>query len=115
MSVRFNGIGDIVATFTTAEAEVGDIVKVSANRNVEHAADGESICGLVVSKNGSYVGVQIKGAMKVPCSDAALALGRTVLVADGANGVKKAGAGVIGVQALVVDIDTAKSEAIVIL
>ncbi len=37
MNVRFNGIGDLVATFQTASAELGDVVKISENGTVEKA------------------------------------------------------------------------------
>nr|DAE27286.1 MAG TPA: hypothetical protein [virus sp. ctWpE22] len=104
MNVRFNGIGDLVATFQTASAELGDVVKISENGTVEKAGDSDGFCGQVVSKNGGYVGVQIKGAMELPCTDSTLELGRAQIVPDGNNGVKKAAEG--GVAALIVEKDT---------
>ena len=115
MSVRFNGISDVVVTFNTANAVVGDVVYVSGNKTVEKAKTSDSLCGLVVSKNGGFVGVQIKGAMELPCSDATLALGRQEIIPDGSNGVKKAASGTSGLPALVVDVDTASSKVTVIL
>ena len=35
MSVCFNGISDVVVTFQTASAAIGDLVAVSANKTVE--------------------------------------------------------------------------------
>jgi hypothetical protein len=115
MSVRFNGISDVVVTFNTANAVVGDLVCVSANKTVEKATANSTLCGLVVSKNGGYVGVQIKGAMELPCSDATIALGRQEIVPDGSNGIKKAASGAAGLAVLVVDIDAENSKVTVIL
>ncbi len=115
MSVRFNGVSDVVVTFNTESAEIGDLVSISGNKTVEKAGSTDSICGLVVSKNGGFVGVQIKGAMELPCSDGTVALGRGTLVPDGENGVKAAASGAAGLAALVVDIDTDNSRVTVIL
>ena len=115
MSVRFNGISDVVVTFNTADAVIGDLVYVSANKTVEKATTSNTICGLVVSKNGGYVGVQIKGAIELPCSDSTIALGRQEIVPDGSNGVKKPTSGSVGLAVLVVDIDSENSKVTVIL
>ena len=88
MSVCFNGISDVVVAFQTASAAIGDLVAVSANKTVEKAGASDSICSLVVSKNGGFVGVQIKGAMELSCTDSAIALGRQEIVPDGSNGIK---------------------------
>ncbi len=115
MSVRYNGINDVVVTFTTTSAAIGDLVYVSANKTVAKAAASNTICGLVVSKNGSYVGVQIKGAMELPCSDTNLALGRQEVIPDGSNGIKLPASGGKGLSVLVVDIDSTNSKATIIL
>lgn len=94
---------------------MGDLVYISGNKTVEKAGTSNTICGLVVSKNGSYAGVQIKGAMELPCSDPSMALGRQELVPDGSNGVKLADSGSKGLSALVVDIDTENSKLTAIL
>lgn len=115
MSVRFNGISDAVATFNTTQAEIGDVVTVSGNKTVEKAKSTDSFCGVVVSKNGNFVGVQIKGAMELPCTDSTLTLGRQEILPNGTNGIVKAGTGVSGTPVLVVDVDTAGSKVTVIL
>lgn len=115
MSVRFNGISDVVVTFNTASAQVGDLVAVTAGKTVEKAAEADSICGLVVSRNENFAGVQIKGAMELPCTDKTVGYGRQEIVPDGANGVKKPEDGASGLAVLVVDLDEQKQTITVIL
>ncbi|MGI5895570.1 MAG: hypothetical protein ACOX6U_01315 [Oscillospiraceae bacterium] len=115
MSVCFNGISDVVVTFQTASAAIGDLVAVSANKTVKKAGASDSICGLVVSRNGEFVGVQIKGAMELPCTDSTIALGRQEIVPDGSNGIKKPASGASGLPVLVVDMNSDKSKVTVIL
>lgn len=118
MNVRFNGIGDMVATFINSSAQIGDIVTVSANSTVSKAAAGNSICGVAVSKNGNYLGVQVHGAVEVSYTGA-LSLGRALVTAAGSNAVKavteaEAPKGA-GLPVLIVDLDTTKSIATMIL
>ena len=114
MSVKFNDIGSLVATFTTSTAKIGDVVALSANGTVVKATSSDTVCGVVVSLNGTAAGVQIKGAMTIACTDINMTLGRVVLAAAGSNKVKVSADG-SGVPALVVDIDAVGNTVTVIL
>ena len=105
MSVKFNEIGSLVATFATSTALVGDVVALASAGTVAKATSSDTICGLAVSKGNGVVGVQIKGAMTFSCTDSNMTLGRVVLAAAGSNKVKVSADG-SGVPALVVEIDT---------
>ena len=118
MNVRFNGIGDMVATFINSSADLGDTVPVTATSTASQAQDGNSICGVAVSKNGNYLGVQVRGAVEVAYTGA-LSLGRALITAGGDNKVKavsesEAPKGA-GFPVLIVDLDSERSIATIIL
>ncbi len=88
MSVSFGGFNSNIATFkTAAELECGCGVKVSESNTVALCSDGDSFCGFVVNGEGGYASVQLSGVVTVPYTDAAPAVGYTMLASDG-NGIK---------------------------
>lgn len=88
MSISYDGIGKVVATFECfSNVEVGDLVVVSQNKKVAKAMAGNQIVGVCVSKNGDYVGVQIKGAITMPYNST-VPVGYVGVVADENNKIK---------------------------
>ena len=114
MSVIFNGIGALVATFRNEDAEVGDIVTITDQNTVKKAGFVDTFCGLVVSKNGGYVGVQIKGGMELRCYDENLSIGRHYIAVDNNNALRLE-EGPNAVPAMVVETDLDAGKATIIL
>jgi len=95
MSVSFGGVGEVFATFKThGTVAAGEPVGMQANGQVKTCAAGAEFIGVAgsVAADG-HANVQVKGYCEAVYSSTAPALGRTVLVADGAGGVKTAQAG----------------------
>ena len=103
MNVSFDGIGDGLVTFMTGNAVRGSVVKVSAPGTVAACSAGDAFDGVAVFVDGEYAGVRLDGFVTVKYSGAAPAVGRAVLTADAAGGVKTAEN---GDTYLVVDKDT---------
>lgn len=111
--MKYDAIGDVTATFkVSGELAVGDIVTLKENDTVKKAAANDTLVGVCVSLNGSYAGVQIKGGVCVPCSDATLTVGyqQLKIAADGS-----AAKGTAGTFYLVVNADTSAKTATIIL
>ena len=104
MNVSFDGIGDKPVTFLTSNATSGAVVKVSAAGTVALCSAGDAFDGVAVLVDGGYAGVLLNGFATLAYSGTAPAVGRAVLVADGAGGVKTAES---GDTYLVVDKDAA--------
>lgn len=110
--VSFEEIGAVTATFlATEDVTPGEVVKISANGQVDACAAGEAFCGLALSNRKGFAGVQVKGFMTLPISGS-VSLGQVVLAADGTGKVKTA---TTGVTALVVSVDTDAGTAVVCL
>lgn len=113
--VSFEEIGAVVATFQAQEGvKAGQVVKITGNGQVGPCGAGESFCGVALSCEDGYAGVQVSGFAAVAVSGAA-ALGWTELTADGAGGVKTAAQGDAGSKVLVVEMDQAGERAVVCL
>ena len=110
--VSFEEIGAVTATFlATEDVPPGEVVKISANGQVDACAADEAFCGLALSNRKGFAGVQVKGFMTLPISGS-VSLGQVILAADGTGKVKTA---TTGVTALVVSVDTDAGTAVVCL
>lgn len=75
MSISINGIGETVITLKTATTvNIGDFVTLSGNGIAVKAETNAEPVGVCVSKNGTYLGVQIAGGMTLP-QDGTLTIG----------------------------------------
>ena len=102
----FEGIGQWAATFACDGVKEGELVKISANGTVAACADGDAVCGMVVSaaRDGVACAVALGGMVTAGYSgSSAPAVGWSGLAADGSGGVKASSA---GRSYLVVDVDT---------
>lgn len=107
MSVSFGGLLESTATFKTAASiTAGKLVKMSANGTVAACSDGDKFCGYVVSGDGSYAAVQVRGIVTVPYTGTAPSVGFASLVSDG-TGVKTSNS---GREHLVISVDSTGSK-----
>lgn len=89
MSIKFNGIGNMVVTFkAAAPIKAGVPVRPSANETVAAASNSSTFVGVAESYSNGLVGVRIRGYFELPYSSNAPAIGFTKLAADGNGGVK---------------------------
>ena len=105
MKLSYEGIGQWAATFACTEVSEGEMVKISGNGTVAACSDGEGFCGMVlsVSRGGDACTVALGGLVTAGYTGTAPTVGWSVLVGDGAGGVKTAET---GREYLVVDVDT---------
>lgn len=104
MSVSYQGIGQVCATFLTMNAVEGQVVKMISKKMVAKCSDGNDICGVALHKRGTQCTVQVAGFVTVPYSGTAPSVGWATLCANGTGGVKTATEG--GHTFLVVDVNT---------
>ena len=109
MSISYQGIGQVCATFLTMNATEGHVVKVSSKKTVAKCSDGNDFCGVALHRRPTVCTVQVGGFAEVSYSGTAPAVGWTNLCADGSGGVKVAASG--GRAYLVVNVDTAGMKA----
>lgn len=108
--VSFEGIGAVVATFSTLDGvKPGMVVKVSGSGEVGPTAAGERFFGVALNSRGGCAAVQMSGLAVVPASGAVVA-GWSKLSADGAGGVKT---DANGTEFLVVAFDSGAGTAVV--
>ena len=112
MKVSFEGIGETVVTLHSAGNTAGMCVKLSANKTAAACAAGERIAGLSLADKGGFACVQLGGAVTVPYTGTAPAVGFAILTADGNGGVKTAET---GDSYVVVDKDTTAKTLTIIL
>lgn len=112
MKVSFDGIGDSLVTFISANAVKGQLVKVSAAGTVAPCSAGDAFDGVAVFVEGGYAGVRLHGFVTVSYTGTAPSVGHNTLVADGAGGLKADNS---GKDYLVVDKDTTAKTVTVIL
>ena len=107
MSVCFDGIGEMVATFHVAEGGevlVGDAVTLTDGATVGMGASGNVLCGIVtcVDEDGCAA-VQVGGFAQAGYTGTAPTVGMNALCVDGKGGILvKSG----GMNCLVVSVDT---------
>lgn len=113
MTVSFEGIGTNLVTFynaaaTASKAAKGGMVKLTGSGTVAKCSDGDRFCGLAVSADEDFAGVQTSGFVTVPYTGAAPSVGYAYLLANGTGGVKADSAATkTGGEFLVVAVDTA--------
>lgn len=113
MNISLKGFDSSAATFEiSGEIAIGAPVKISANNTVSACAAGDDFIGAALTVRDSLAGVQLTGAVTLPFSGTAPALGYTAIAADGAGGVK---ALTSGRKMLVVAVDSAAGTADIIL
>lgn len=93
MKVSYEGIGAWSATFETADAREGQVVKLSAPRTVSPCAAGDAFCGVAGPVRGGVCGVQLGGLAEVSYTGTAPGVGNIGLTADGSGGVCAAESG----------------------
>ena len=98
MSVSFEGIGQVIATFTAASGtQAGDPVKVSDSGKVTECSNGDRFCGVALYVTGDgHAAVQLSGHCTAKYTGTAPTVGYGHLVSDG-SGAVKADAGTEGV------------------
>ncbi len=93
MTVSFNGIGQVNATFFGKSLTEDTVVKLTGSGTVAACADGDAFCGKALCCKDDACTVQVGGFLTVGYSGAAPALGWTGLAANGKGGVKAAADG----------------------
>ena len=113
MNISINGYGENNATFNT-EGLVCPFhtVKMADNLTVTPCAAGDDFIGMAVNTNSEFTCVQLDGYAEFRYSGTAPATGYCRLSADGNGGIR---ADENGREYLVVDVNTAKSTAGIIL
>ena len=113
MTVAFDGIGSVIATFLT-ESDIagGEVVKLTDNGTVGLCAEGEAFCGVALPPREGAGAVQLRGFVTVSYSGTAPEVGPVTLAADGAGGVMTADS---GVSALAVAVDEDEMTAVILL
>lgn len=113
MSISFDGIGEVVATFrVSGSVAPGSVVCLTDSGEVGPGSSGGHPCGvaLSVSEDG-FAGVQIGGLAEVRYSGTAPEAGWSALCADGDGGVKTVSTG--GSSYLVVSVDEGAKTAVI--
>ena len=116
MSVSFQGVGQVCATFLGEGLSAGQAVKMSSRGTVGPCGDGDKFCGVTAHCGDGACSVLVGGFVTVKYSGAVPGVGWAELCADGGGGVRAQGeqdSG--GVRCLVVDADTAEKTVTVLL
>lgn len=115
MSVGFDGVGQVCATFLGGQAVEGQVVKLAGNGKVAPCGAGDGFCGVALCCKDDACTVQVCGFVTVRYSGTAPAVGWTALTADGNGGVKAAGKDDDGRAVPVVSVDETAKTATVLL
>lgn len=116
MSISFEGIGEVSATFraqNNAAIKPGNVLCLTDNLEVGLGSAGTIPCGVAASvSSDGYVGVVISGLLEVPYTGtSAPTAGWNTLAADGLGGVSVPTEG--GASFLVISVDSAAHTAII--
>lgn len=115
MSVSFDGVGQVCATFLGGGLSEGQVVKLSGNGTVGTCSSGESFCGVALCCKSDACTVQVRGFVTVGYTGTAPTVGRAALCADGAGGVKTPATDDDSTSCLVADVNlTAKTVTILL-
>lgn len=104
MSVSFEGVGQVCATFLGGGLTEGQVVKLTGNGTVGGCKEDDAFLGAAICCKEDACTVQVGGFVSVGYTGTAPGLGWQALAADGKGGVKTADSG--GVTCPVVDVDT---------
>ena len=115
MSVSFEGIGQVCATFLGSGLSEGQVVRMAGNGTVCACGDGESFCGVTLCCKDDACTVQVRGFVTVRYSGAAPGTGQASLCGNGQGGVRAAADADEGTQCLVVDVDAAANAVTILL
>lgn len=113
MSVSFQGVGQVCATFLGGGLSEGQVVRMSGRETVGACGDGDAFCGVTVCCKDDACSVQVGGFATVKYSGTVPGAGWAELCANGSGGVRKAESG--GMRRLVVDADTAEKTVTIML
>ena len=97
MSVSFEGVGQVCATFLGGKLAEGQVVKLTGNGTVGACGDGDHFIGAAICCKDDACTVQVRGFVTVGYSGTAPGMGWRTLAADGKGGV----------NCLVADVDAA--------
>jgi len=103
MSVSFEGVGQVCATFLGGGLSEGHVVKVTDCGTAGPCGNGDDFCGLALCCKDDACTVQVAGFVTARYSGTPPKAGYAALCADGAGGVKTASG---GRSRLVADVDT---------
>jgi hypothetical protein len=105
MGISLKGFNDNAATFYyDGAADVGDVVKISANDTVTGCSSNNVFIGVLRKIENEFSTVQISGYARVRCSGTSPSHGLATLAADGSGAVKIVSTG--GREYMVMDVDT---------
>ena len=90
MSVSFEGVGQVCATFLGGKLTEGHVVKLTGSGTVGACSAGDSFIGVALCCKDDACTVQVGGFVTVGYTGAAPAAGWCALTADGNGGVKAA-------------------------
>lgn len=110
-NVQFNELKvQALVTMVTAlvEADLGKVVKASANKTVALCADGDKFMGVLQTLNATLAGVQEDGYIELVYTGSAPTLGWCLLAANATGGVKVGTTGDILYHVVNVDTGTTK-------
>lgn len=94
MSIKFNGYGEGVLTFTCASGvTAGSLVKMTDNGKVAVCSAGDKFIGVCLSVRGDIAAVQVGGYTELPFTGSGIAVGYCTLAADADGAVKSAQTG----------------------
>lgn len=118
MSICFEGVGQVAATFAVDGGDLeslrpGMAVVLTGNGTVGLGDEGDGLCGVVLGGvRGGAATVQVRGAVRVSFEGTAPAVGWQGLACDGLGSVKVAAD---GVKYLVMAVDGENKTAVVML
>ncbi len=104
MSVSFEGVGQVCATFLGGGLTEGQVVKMTGSGAVGACGADDAFFGVALCCKDDACTVQVGGFVSVSYSGTAPGVGWQTLAADGKGGVKTAAGG--SVTCPVVDVDT---------
>lgn len=115
MSISFDGIGEVVATFlveTDSALEPGDVVCLTGEGEVGLGSSGGLFCGVAVTvAEDGCAGVQLEGMAAVRYTGTAPQVGWDMLAADGTGGVTAVEQN--GLSYLVLSVDEEAKQAVI--
>ena len=107
MNCNANGFAQQVLTCTTAASlDAGVPVKLTGNFTASAAANGDALFGVALSCRDGVCAVQVQGAVTLPYTGTAPAVGFGTLACNGSGGVKT---DANGTKVRILAVDTVKT------